>query len=230
MILGSSINFNSHFSDFDFSIQGKIFREKRALAENTFKKLTQEYVRSGGTDCRLADVKDSLIAKGIETSLLGYESNDFTEKLIARLDNIEYTLSRALFPKHKTTRSITFKTLDNELHRNLAGDATADSLADFLIAVHKWIPEYQAVEEKITEEEERRILACRVALDLLERRIKVILEEKGYDFHISHESNKNIAKIRIDMNNGIRMNIDVDLMEDFLERLTQVVESMPERM
>lgn len=216
MILGSSINFNSHFSDFDFSIQGKIFREKRALAENTFKKLTQEYVRSGGTDCRLADVKDSLIAKGIETSLLGYESNDFTEKLIARLDNIEYTLSRALFPKHKTTRSITFKTLDNELHRNLAGDATADSLADFLIAVHKWIPEYQAVEEKITEEEVRRI--------------KVILEEKGYDFHISHESNKNIAKIRIDMNNGIRMNIDVDLMEDFLERLTQVVESMPERM
>lgn len=216
MILGSSINFNSHFSDFDFSIQGKIFREKRALAENTFKKLTQEYVRSGGTNCRLADVKDSLIAKGIETSLLGYESNDFTEKLIARLDNIEYTLSRALFPKHKTTRSITFKTLDNELHRNLAGDATADSLADFLIAVHKWIPEYQAVEEKITEEEVRRI--------------KVILEEKGYDFHISHESNKNIAKIRIDMNNGIRMNIDVDLMEDFLERLTQVVESMPERM
>ncbi len=216
MILGSSINFNSHFSDFDFSIQGKIFREKRALAENTFKKLTQEYVRSGGTDCRLADVKDSLIAKGIETSLLGYESNDFTEKLIARLDNIEYTLSRALFPKHKTTRSITFKTLDNELHRNLAGDATADSLADFLIAVHKWIPEYQAVEEKITEEEVRRI--------------KVILDEKGYDFHISHESNKNIAKIRIDMNNGIRMNIDVDLMEDFLERLTQVVESMPERM
>lgn len=228
MILGSSIHFGSRFSMFEFSVEEKVNRKKREVSEKALNKFIKKHICCCNTCCSFTEICDILIARGADQSSLTYSSNDFTETLTVKLDDCEYTLRRALFPKQKLRRHITFSALNNELSRYIEGDSTADSVADFLLAVHKWVPEYLAIEEDIKAEEERRALACRLSLDLLKRRLEAILKGKGYDFHISHESYNNIAKIRIELNSGMRMNIDVDLMEDFLERLTQIIESLPD--
>ena len=65
-----------------------------------------------------------------------------------------------------------------------------------------------------------------LAIDLLKRNIGAILEEKGYKYVI-YPSHTNKASLIITFSDVFKMTLEVDLMEDFLDQVRRIVESLP---
>ena len=109
------------------------------------------------------------------------------------------------------------------------GERPADSIADLILAIEGWLPEYYSIEDKCLAEEKQKRMACEIALDLLKRTVRPILEKKNYEFSVMYGGDRNTAKVRIFMNDIISMSINVNLTEDFINPITKVVDSLPEK-
>ena len=70
-------------------------------------------------------------------------------------------------------------------------------------------------------------MACKMAYDLMKRTIEPILEDKGYYYYLLEPNQNNKARIRINSDEMISLDISVDLLENFLEKLVNIVESLP---
>lgn len=226
-ISGHSTIFSSVLSlDFDeSSIQLEIHRQQYGQRRKAFKAFKETHLVSGKSVSledvgRILTVRDgSYVIEHIKTSIC--------EQLHVCMDGIQIELDKPLFPKRKNPQ-IAINIPSIAIREHIGSSYTADSIADFLIAVKEWVPEYMAIEENVMIQEKQRQMACKIAFDLMKRTIEPVLDRKNYHYNLIGPDYNNKANIRITSNEIISINIDVDLLEDFLEKLVAVLESLPE--
>lgn len=216
--------------DFDGSesIHEKIWKEKYNLSRKTLRRLDKEYIRLRDSACTLIEVRDELIARGVGESSLKHTVNDFSDKLEVSINDIVYELNIPLFPKRKAGGEIGLSTGDRGIRHNFEITSTPAGIAQFIIALSEWMPDYLSIEERITGEETKKQIACNIALDLLEKTFADTLITKGYQYHINRFGGSKIATLSISIDKALTMTFKIDLLEDFLLQLTRVIESLPD--
>lgn len=214
----------SHF--FDYSIEYKIKQEQRRQADKALKRFSRKHIRTGEGDCTLAQVRDALIDRGVAPGCCEHSVNDFRDDLHVNIRDVRYNLNIPLFPQKRSGRTIKFDALQNELHHRFEIQTAPEGIAEFILAVSEWIPEYYDIEERMMAEEKQRKMACDIALDALKTTIGQKLAAKGYAYDIMPDYD-NKASLRIIVSDIFNMTFVVNLLEDFLEQVSGVVDSLP---
>lgn len=204
----------------------KILQEKKDKADKAIRKFIKKHLQSGDFRCTLKEVHDALIERGIDPNIMSHQTNDFRDILEVKDHNALITLSIPLFPRNKG-KSIDFSVNSNEIHEFLDLYSTPESVADYLIAVSDWLPEYMSIGERLMAEEKQRRMACDIALDLLNKTMGEKLSSKGYQYDISHWVGNDDASLMISYGDSIRMTIQVNLLKDFLSDLTRIIDCLP---
>lgn len=213
--------------DLDFQTKINIEREKHEAVNKTIRRLVQEHIKKGPL-CSIAEIRDNIAGKNIRCRIMSYLCNDFIEEMKIVIDGTTFKLSRPLFPKREEPASIQVEVPKESIHQYINPETDVEGVVDFLTALAEWMPEYRMIEEKYREEERKKRIACDLAFDILKRCIGMKLEEKGYEYNIS-QSTYSSGILKIDGGKGFKMTMSVDLMEDFLEDLTKIVDSLPSR-
>ena len=105
--------------------------------------------------------------------------------------------------------------------------STPESIAEFLLSLLDWIPEYMQIDEKLKAEMKQEEMALQIAYDLLERVVSPMLDQKGYDYNLDTMVNRNKASFRIKISEALMITFEVDLLQDFLDQVVKYVESLP---
>lgn len=223
MILRPS-SFTFQPDNFEDDLFFRIRREQREQSINAFRALSEEHLRKGNGEITLAQVRDILdSADGMTTK---YFINDFLESLTVTSGIFEIEMTIAQFPKDKRKEEVNITISQYLLTHSLSVYNTPESIVEFLKALIGWLPEYASIEERLENSEKQKRLACTIALDVLERSVRPILDDKGYqDYHIrSHGTHANIG---LRFGCGTDITIKVDLMDDFLSSTLAIVNSLP---
>ena len=215
------------FDDIHISTSRKIREEQYNCSKNAIKTLTDKHLHKAETLCTLDQVYNALISKGVNTDCCQYLKNDFSECLDINLDDTEFKLSIQLFPNRNPKKGITLIVSKVKLHETVDSYVTPEGLADFILGIYTWLPEYYEIEVRILEEELQKKTIRDMATDLLKRNIGGILEEKGYSYTVYSSAVKNKASLTITISDIFTMTLEIDLMEDFLNQVKRVVESLP---
>ena len=154
--------------------------------------------------------------------------NEFSDKLEVTINEIVYELNIPLFPKRKHGRGISLSTGNMGIRHNFEITSTPAAIAEFIIALSKWMPEYLSIEERIKGEEKKKNIACEIAFDLLNKTFDDILATKGYQYDIRRFGGSNIATLMISIDKAFTMTFRIDLLEDFLVQLTRIIEALPD--
>jgi hypothetical protein len=213
---------------FKFSIQSKIWEEKRKISDQALKGFMKKHIRRDiAIPCTLAQVRDSLICKDIKETAVRYNIDDFREELEVTSEGMSITMDIPQFPKESRSRGISLQIYGGEIKHRLRRESSPDDIADFIISVFAWLPEYLSIEEKIRAEEKQKEIACNLASDLLTRTVGARLEEKGYRYDFHNNEYDPIAGLTVYLGNGVEMKFEVDLMKDFMEQICKVVDTLP---
>lgn len=215
---------NSLFSSPEDDIYFIVRQKQREMSDQAFKTFSAEHLRRAEKSCTLAQVKEALGSRPGIT--INYFINDFIENLTLTSGGMDFELTFAQFPKEKKNHAINLMVGKNLLHHSFTSKSTPEGVAEFILALIGWFPEYVAIEEKVEQEAKQRKLVCEIALDMLKRAVEPILKEKGYTSS-SITSHRDTAHIRVQYDNSISMNIKVELMEDFLDSVLCIVKSLP---
>ena len=105
--------------------------------------------------------------------------------------------------------------------------STPESIAEFLLSLLDWIPEYMQIDEKLKAEMKQEEMALQIAFDLLDRVVCPMLDQKGYDYNLDTMVNRNKASFRIKISKALMITFEVDLLQDFLDQVVKYVESLP---
>ena len=189
-----------------FSIQSRIWEEKRKISDQALKGFMKKHIRRDiAIPCTLAQVRDSLICKDIKETAVRYNIDDFREELEVTSEGMSITMDIPQFPKESRSRGISLQIHGGEIKHRLRRESSPDDIADFIISVFAWLPEYLSIEDKIIAEEKQREIACNIASDLLTKTICAVLKEKGYryDTHSNGYDNTAILTIHLVYNHLI---------------------------
>ena len=219
--------FFNDIDELDFQTKINIEREMHDAATKTIRRLVQEHIKTGPI-CSIADIRDSIVKRNIQSRIINYVCNDFTEEMNVVIDGTEFNLSRPLFPKRKEPASIQVQIPNESIHQYINPETEAEGVVDFLASLAGWMPEYRMIEERYREEQKKKRIACDLAFDILRRSIGKKLEDKGYQCKAS-QSPYTSGTLRIDGGKGFKITMTVDLLEDFLEDMTKIVDSLPSR-
>lgn len=216
--------------DFDYleTIEGKIIKEKHNLSKKALERFDKECVSLQDSACTLLEVRNELIARGVGESCLKHSLDDFSDKLEITINDIAYNLEIPCFPKRKSGRAIGLTTGLPGLRHHFGITSSPAGIAQFIIALTEWMPEYLSIEERITSEEKKKKIACDMALDLVKKMCDNILTPKGYQHDIKSYFGSNVAMLRINFDKALTMTLRIDLLEDFLDQLIRVIESLPD--
>lgn len=227
MILTSSI-FPDPFEsdDFSFSASSRIRVEQHECSKKAIKELSKKYIQKGEVLCTLVQLREKLISRGVCAERCKYQKNDFAERLDVTLADTDFNITIPLFPKQDPKKGIKLIVGKGVVHEILDSYVTPESAADFILGIYEWLPEYYGIELRIQEEEMQKQKVRNLALDLLKRNIGAILEEKGYKYDV-YPPYRNKASIIITLSDVFKMTLEVNLMEDFLNQVRRVVESLP---
>lgn len=227
MIITSS-NFPDpfEFGDFSFSTSRRIREEQYKCSKKAIKALTKKHIQNGEVLCTLAQLQEELISRGVRADNCKYQKNDFAERLDVNLAGTDFNISIPLFPKQDPEKGIKLMVGKGVVHEILDSYVTPKSAADFILGVSEWLPEYYDIEIRIQQEEMQKQKVRDLAIDLLKRNIGAILEEKGYKYEV-YALYSNKASLIITFSDIFRMTLEVNLMEDFLDQVRKVVESLP---
>ena len=226
-ILGRSQPLSSLLSvDFDdFSIQQEIRKQQYEETCKAFKSFSKKYLVSGQS-CRLEELGNILTERG-NSYVVDHLETSISDHLQVIIGGLEFELDKPIFPKRKH-HYLTISIPSICIREQIEAEYTPDSLSDFLEAVMQWIPKYLSIEEQVLAREKQRQMACTLAFDLMKRTIEPILEGKGYYYNLLGPDYKNKASIIINSDEVISLYLTVDLLEDFLEQLVNLVESLPQ--
>ena len=214
------------FNDFSFSTSRRIREEQYECSKKAIKALTKKHIQNGEVLCTLAQLQEELISRGVRADSCKYEKNDFAERLDVNLAGTDFNISIPLFPKQDPEKGIKLMVGKGVVHEILDSYVTPKSAADFILGVSEWLPEYYDIEIRIRQEEMQKQKVRDLAIDLLKRNIGAILEEKGYKYEV-YALYSNKASLIITFSDIFRMTLEVNLMEDFLDQVRRVVESLP---
>lgn len=217
-------NFDSYAFD-EFSIQQEVRSKQYEETRRAINNFREKYLVSGQS-CRLEEIGEILTERG-NSYVIEHLETSISDHLQVSIDGLEFELDKPIFPKRKHA-FLTINIPSICLREHIEAEYTPESFADFLEAVKQWIPEYLSIEEKVISQEKQRLMACTLAFDLMKRTIEPILERKGYYCSMLGPSYANKASIRINSDEMISLDLTVDLLEDFLEQLVNIVESLPQ--
>ena len=227
MILRSIFPDPLNLENISYATTCKIREVQRDNFEKTIKELTIKLIKKSETRFTLAQVRDALISKGVNAENCQYVKSDFAERLDINLAEADFNLNIPLFPKQDPKRGITLNIAKARLHKDLNYDSTPESVAELILAISEWLPEYYAIEIRIQEEEMRKQTIRELAADLLKRNIGAILKEKGYEYTVLSSPITDKASLIIKFSKAFKMTLEVDLMEEFLDQVRKVAESLP---
>ena len=203
-----------------------IREQQRHEAERILNKYIRKYISGCDGSCSLTEVRDMLISKGVKAERLVHSINDISEQLEMKSGETVLNIYHPLFPKDKSKR-IRFTVNGTTINTSIKEQSAPEGVADLLLAVEGWMPEYYRIEEEMLAEEKQRTLVCDIAIDLLKKNIGETLEKKGYKYEIFRIRKTGSACMRIEVSRVIKMEFEIDLMEDFLEQITLITKSLP---
>lgn len=226
-VLGTNYHdlLNQFAGDIRSKISKKLEKERnRALYNLNIKHLS---TGEGITECRLAEVYKALVSNGINVESVAHTVNNFSDNLLVTINGTEFNLSLPLFPKGNDDREINISIKEYNIKTGISPKTLPDSIVNLLTAISEWIPEYVAITQNIIAEEEKKELACRIGFDALRRNAEGVLKRKGYDCSIKYHCSSYSATIKIHCGKSVLMDIEVKLLEDFMERITAIIDSLP---
>ena len=223
--MGHKFGFNYNI---DWDTLEKLERARIRYSDEKIKELLGS-VEEQEAACSLADVKEIIENAGEKYVCNKFESNDFLEELRVTIDGTEFKLSISLFPKKKKDTGISMSVKDENLRETLSCRTKPESIVKFLEEIASWMPEYKMIEEKWKEEQKKKELACDIAFDLLKRFAEEKLESKGYFFNVENTRYHYRAKIRITLPKGTEITFMINLLDDFYDEITQIINSLPSR-
>lgn len=211
-----------------FGVESRIREEKKKISDKALKGFMKKHIRRDiASPCTLSQIRESLLCKGFDETAVKYHIDDFREELEVTSDGMSITMDIPQFPKESLNRGISLQIYGGEIQHRFHRESSPDDIADFVTAVFEWLPEYLSIEEKIWAEEKQKEIACHLASDLLTRTIGARLEEKGYQYDYHSNEYRNVGGLTIHLSNSVKMKFEVDLMKDFMEQISKVVDSLP---
>ena len=201
-------------------------RQRKHRAHNqAFGRFKQKLVGSQ-TPCQLEDVKNLLLGRGVPEHKLEHHQNTIIDCLKIQCDGDYIEITRSIFPKGQTG-DIKVVGRTQNIYCTMRDRSTPESIAEFLLSLLDWIPEYMQIDEKLKAEMKQEEMALQIAYDLLERVVSPMLDQKGYDYNLDTMVNRNKASFRIKISEALMITFEVDLLQDFLDQVVKYVESLP---
>ena len=213
---------------FDFSVQNAIIEEQYKQSVKTLRAFAAIHTIKRDEECTMAEVRDALISKGVSQDRITHSATEYLDHLEVKINGVTFKLDIPLFPKKRKGRSIRFASIEHHFHQELELKSVPEGVADFILAVADWVPEYLMIEERITNEEKQRKLACEIALDLLKKTLGKMLDDKGYEHNVIWRDHENRASIKIIVSEIFQISLEINLIEDFLGQVTRIVEALPD--
>ena len=212
----------------DFETRQQLVEQKRLQSRNQLKKLKTN-VKEQDELCTLAEVKNIIEKSDGQAICKGFEVNEFTEKMFVIFDCVGFKLEIGLFPKNKKNEGIKLSIENEDIETTLSIHSKPECIIQFMKDLAAWLPEYRMIEEKWREDIKKKELACDIAYDVLKRNAEQKLEEKGYLFTIENTHYEYQARIIIRLPDGVEIKIMVNLLDDFLEEIRSILDSLPSR-
>lgn len=203
-------------------------REKQLDATNLALNKFKLVLAKSQEECNITDVKKALIERGVAESDLEHHRNDIIDCLEIHFKNRHVQLGKHLFPKRSLDKGLRFNVKSYPIAEILERTYTSESIAVFILSVIDWLDVYDKFEVQLKQEREQEKIASGIALDLLKRVAETTLSNKGYKYNVGHGRNSNKATLRISVDGEISMNFEVNLLENFVDKLIRVLESLPE--
>ena len=201
-------------------------RQRKHQAHNqAFGRFKQKLVGSQ-TPCQLEDVKNLLLGRGVPEHKLEHHQNTIIDCLKIQCDGDYIEITRSIFPKGQSGDIKVVGRAQN-IYCTMRDRSTPESIAEFLLSLLDWIPEYMQIDEKLKAEMKQEEMALQIAYDLLERVVSPMLDQKGYDYNLDTMVNRNKASFRIKISEALMITFEVDLLQDFLDQVVKYVESLP---
>ena len=201
-------------------------RQRKHQAHNqAFGRFKQKLVGSQ-TPCQLEDVKNLLLGRGVPEHKLEHHQNTIIDCLKIQCDGDYIEITRSIFPKGQTG-DIKVVGRTQNIYCTMRDRSTPESIAEFLLSLLDWIPEYMQIDEKLKAEMKQEEMALQIAYDLLERVVSPMLDQKGYDYNLDTMVNRNKASFKIKISEALMITFEVDLLQDFLDQVVKYVESLP---
>ena len=212
----------------DYEERSKVENEKRLQSTCQIKKLLS-HIEEREELCTLAEVKSIIDSSDTGDICNNYIANDFTEEMDVTIDRTEFKLNIGLFPKSKRETGIQISVVDEKIHTTLNCRCKPESVVQFMRELAAWMPEYLMIELKWREELKKKELASDIAFDVLKRIIAEKLEEKGYVFRIENTHYQYRARIEIALVEGVDITVKINLLDEFLDEVTRIIDSLPSR-
>ena len=201
-------------------------RQRKHQAHNqAFGRFKQKLVGSQ-TPCELEYVKNLLLGRGVPEHNLEHHKNTIIDCLKIQCDGDYIEITRSIFPKGQSGDIKVVGRAQN-IYCTMRDRSTPESIAEFLLSLLDWIPEYMQIDEKLKAEMKQEEMAIQIAYDLLERVVSPMLDQKGYDYNLDTMVNRNKASFRIKISEALMITFEVDLLQDFLDQVVKYVESLP---
>lgn len=212
--------------EFDHIRSQKLRELQRVAREKAIRNFSLSLV-SSNESCQLVDVKNILVEREVADSTLSHQKNDFSERLEIKTNDYLIELDLPLFPKRDKPRGCKVNVMSIDFHHIIETRSTPESVAEFLLKLIDWLPEYKAIEEQFRLEQEQEKLAMKIAFDLLKRLSSKILDEKGYEYQVEDETYFSKASLIINTGRAFRTTIEVDLLDNFHDDLVRYLEALP---
>lgn len=201
----------------------QIINDAVSAQVDVFLKEARQAYPTRDIEVSLVQVKEELSKRGVMESDMEYHICDFNESLQLRHGTYVLDFSRALFPKN----------MDSHIRLDIKELAhigmlkySAENIADLSMSIIEWIPEYEKIRINAHVENEKNKLICKLGMTFL-KTIAELVSKKGLKCDVYESYTKeNLAMLDIDYGNGISCTYTVDLLSDFQQKLTDIVEKL----
>lgn len=218
------------FRDFyEYDIELKIRNEQGKAKDLTLNQLMSKHISigDGSALCSFTELRKAIARQCSNAENIVHSTNDFLDSLHVTINGTEFVLTMPLFPKGNERKQIEIRINKHNIVTRISTKSLPDSIVNYLVAISEWIPDYALIEERIRTEEEKKRIACKIAFDALKKIADETLKDKGYKYTLKNQGYYNTAALHIKAGNCIRMKFEIKLLEDFIESITAILDSLP---
>ena len=171
----------------------------------------------------LAEVKELLLDRGVSASDMEYQICDFSEILRFSLESYSFELSRALFPKR---RDHSILLTNNEIPIWERLEYSAENIADYIKAIIDWIPDYESIVANAEVELKKIQKICEIGMTFLNTISEKLSKNGFYSIVWQSHNEKELAILRISYGSGITCKYEINLLEDFQEKIVEITDRL----
>lgn len=225
--LSNPYTYHGELFDYDHIYSNRLL-EKQSEATNQALEAFSSCLVNGNKICELADVKKALIERGVPENGLTNLKNKISDRLELEFQGCRIEINIPQFPRQSDLRKCRISVKSHDFTHFIETNRTPETLAEFLLKVIDWLPEYEKIEEEFKQKIEQEKLAKKISYDLLKRVAEEILDKKGYGYKISENGYSNKASLRINTSCAFTTIMEVDLLGDFHDDLVRYLEALPD--